>query len=654
MEHKTLMDYAEECKQEKHQSADAMRQINYARMKKKVLLPFELVGFEGKHQTECCVNEYATSSIDWNFQKVTETPITYRQKRIWKEFIGWLSRKRIQTNADEIEVEWKWMMSEDEKYVKIKEGDISAWFKRKEEQRTCERIDEPEECERMHLRRGVLGRLENGEKLRVLGIGAIRSSSNDQSHSNDLDSRYHTINQAIESGRAVAASDASMEGRHLATHWILTTLEKEVDVTGGVCDDQWDDGLMPSGEGVGILELIKQLVKNTASVDSGELIMFADNKYAVKGYYDEKNKESDCTREAGGIIEAIRREVKKLKYEVALQYSNTKANPTREFETQPGPVLMKRCDEKSKENRKKLQLGELQRNAKNEGEAVPILNGNIRDKSASTLIREIDAIKHEEEAAKEVGKDKWEWLDVEARNSFAGGVGIGTLKCVTGFNHHGRRGNIINNGLCSSKCPRCEEHEDWSHVVKCEGIHQKKEACVKDLNEAIKKEAKTDEEKDIVEMVVMDIKRHIGLELSGEYFTTQHIIGMKCIFRGWVVKNWRDVRDEQTQVMKQMNKIIVKKSVNFYSEAWKHRNEVLHCPEKYKEYVIDWHKKIVRMIESSNKPEMIRYLRMQRIDVSRCSNACIRNWNMLAMKMHSKAREEVLNDIRNYFRVGNA
>ena len=44
---------------------------------------------------------------------------------------------------------------------------------------------------------------------------------------------------------------------------------------------------------------------------------------------------------------------------------------------------------------------------------------------------------------------------------------------------------------------------------------------------------------------------------------------------------------------------------------------------------------------------------MQRIEVNRCSDRCIRNWNMLAMKLHDKAKEEVLNDARNYFRVEN-
>ena len=69
--------------------------------------------------------------------------------------------------------------------------------------------------------------------------------------------------------------------------------------------------------------------------------------------------------------------------------------------------------------------------------------------------------------------------------------------------------------------------------------------------------------------------------------------------------------------------------------------------------MIEKHNNIASMIERSNKPEMLKYLRMQRLEVSRSSNGCNRNWNMLAMKLCSEAKEEVLNDMRNYFRVRN-
>ena len=94
-----------------------------------------------------------------------------------------------------------------------------------------------------------------------------------------------------------------------------------------------------------------------------------------------------------------------------------------------------------------------------------------------------------------------------------------------------------------------------------------KESCIEKLGIALRKVVKTEDEKQIVKIVEMDMRKYLGIEPSGEYMTTQHVFGMKYIFRGWVVKCWRNVNDEQSDVMYKTNKIIVKQSVKFYSEA---------------------------------------------------------------------------------------
>ena len=57
-------------------------------------------------------------------------------------------------------------------------------------------------------------------------------------------------------------------------------------------------------------------------------------------------------------------------------------------------------------------------------------------------------------------KEKYELIDVSARNCFHRGIRNGILKCVAGFNHHGKRNEKVNEGLISNKCPRCGEEED--------------------------------------------------------------------------------------------------------------------------------------------------------------------------------------------------
>ena len=106
-----------------------------------------------------------------------------------------------------------------------------------------------------------------------------------------------------------------------------------------------------------------------------EIIICADNKYIIKEHYNEVNKESDCTKEAGRIVKAIRREIKSIRHEVRLKYSNTKINLQNEFSQLPSPMLMKRCNEKSKEDQRKLQHEEVHPNAVSKGEVVPIVEG---------------------------------------------------------------------------------------------------------------------------------------------------------------------------------------------------------------------------------------------------------------------------------------
>ena len=60
---------------------------------------------------------------------------------------------------------------------------------------------------------------------------------------------------------AVAATDTAMDGNYIATHWIIITKQNEDKLEGRVKSTKWIDGLIPAGEGIGLLELIINIVK---------------------------------------------------------------------------------------------------------------------------------------------------------------------------------------------------------------------------------------------------------------------------------------------------------------------------------------------------------------------------------------------------------
>ena len=60
------------------------------------------------------------------------------------------------------------------------------------------------------------------------------------------------------------------------------------------------------------------------------------------------------------------------------------------------------------------------------------------------------------------------------------------------------------------------------------------------------------------------------------------------------------------------------------------------------------HENIIEHIESSDKLEMIKCIRSQKIDMRRCDSGHMRHWNIQTMRMFSKARIEIQTTLGNF------
>ena len=123
----------------------------------------------------------------------------------------------------------------------------------------------------------------------------------------------------------------------------------------GIVLKRWGDRMILVGEGVGLLDLIKQVNKRTKDVENGKLITCSDNKHFIKKLHSKARKSSNCTREAGRIIEEIRREASTIKHDMCLEYSNDRLDSSKRFDQQHGAELIKRCNSVSKENKRALE-----------------------------------------------------------------------------------------------------------------------------------------------------------------------------------------------------------------------------------------------------------------------------------------------------------
>ena len=64
---KTLMQHAIDYVHQTHKAIEALKHINFVRLKKNTWLPYELVGCTGIEQTSCYINKQEKSSLQWQF-----------------------------------------------------------------------------------------------------------------------------------------------------------------------------------------------------------------------------------------------------------------------------------------------------------------------------------------------------------------------------------------------------------------------------------------------------------------------------------------------------------------------------------------------------------------------------------------------------------
>ena len=82
-----------------------------------------------------------------------------------------------------------------------------------------------------------------------------------------------------------------------------------------------------------------------------------------------------------------------------------------------------------------------------------------------------------------------------------------------------------------------------------------------------KKYTAFEERNTIAYCIETDLRKYSHAEETEEYLTTQSLIECKHLFRGWMMKNLLNVQEFQVNRIKKVNKIIIKKSVEFHLRA---------------------------------------------------------------------------------------
>jgi len=97
---KTIMEMAVEYAKEIEEAYEIIAPINQVRIRKKIILPCELVGFKGDRKTKEARYDEDKSCVMWktNFENVPK--LSKKSYQLWNNFVDWLVNKRIETIVD--------------------------------------------------------------------------------------------------------------------------------------------------------------------------------------------------------------------------------------------------------------------------------------------------------------------------------------------------------------------------------------------------------------------------------------------------------------------------------------------------------------------------------------------------------------------------
>ena len=127
---------------------------------------------------------------------------------------------------------------------------------------------------------------------------------------------------------------------------------------------------------------------------------------------------------------------------------------------------------------------------------------------------------------------------------------------------------------------------------------------------------------------------------------------MKELFRGYVVKVWFGI-NMNSDIYRALNKVVVKKCVEFYVKYWKHRNEAYHDTEKQKKRIKSWLTKEKEKAVNSVNLQVREYVKKFKIDEERSDIEKMKKWIMNLKKLQKKVEKFLTNDIRNYMLLEN-
>ena len=113
------------------------------------------------------------------------------------------------------------------------------------------------------------------------------------------------------------------------------------------------------------------------------------------------------------------------------------------------------------------------------------------------------------------------------------------------------------------ECLRCSEPEIWDHIIRYRKTRDfRRKFITKLLVELMKKKPTNIEYEELFDMVE-DILIYLEDGDKNKYVTNQHMIGIRFLFRRYIVKAWKGV-NFLVSTYRNLNRIVVRHCVIYY------------------------------------------------------------------------------------------
>ena len=107
--------------------------INQVRIQKKMYLPCELIGLNGKHVTKEAKETEHKSNVEWNIEFEEVPKPSKKSYELWKKFVEWIIMQDIVTIVDfEPNIRTKYEIGKNGKYLKENVNDKVIYYEKDE------------------------------------------------------------------------------------------------------------------------------------------------------------------------------------------------------------------------------------------------------------------------------------------------------------------------------------------------------------------------------------------------------------------------------------------------------------------------------------------------------------------------------------------